>query len=134
MIDIENNVFDYVASLLRQKYKKIFVVGEYIKSPALFPCVSIIEEDNQVYRNTSTSSNTENHARVLYEINIYSNKTNGKKTEAKNILATIDDHLHKLGFVRIMASPIPNESDNTIYRVVARYRATISKDKVIYRR
>ena len=31
-------------------------------------------------------------------------------------------------------NPVPNEEDATVYRIVARYRAIVSKNKVIYRR
>lgn len=31
-------------------------------------------------------------------------------------------------------NPVPNEEDATVYRMVARYRAIVSKNKTIYRR
>ena len=49
-------------------------------------------------------------------------------------MSVIDSEFARLGFMRIMYNPIPNELDATIYRLVARYRAVVSKDKVIYRR
>lgn len=134
MIDIENEIFQRLATIVRNKYPKIFMTGEYVKAPPSFPCVSIIEMDNQVLRSTRDSSNIENHVQVLYEINVYSNKTSGKKSECKAILAIIDSEMGELGFTRTMMNPIPNEENATIYRVVARYRAIISKDKTIYRR
>lgn len=81
MIDIETEVFSIVSAEVRKKYPKIYMTGEYVKSPPSFPCVSLIETDNQVYRNTRDSGCIENHAQVLYEVNVYSNKTSGKKTE-----------------------------------------------------
>ena len=134
MIDIENEIFQRLATIVRNKYPKIFMTGEYVKAPPSFPCVSIIEMDNQVLISTRDSSNIENHVQVLYEVNVYSNKTSGKKSECKVILAIIDSEMGGLGFTRTMMNPIPNEENATIYRVVARYRAIISKDKTIYRR
>lgn len=134
MIDIESEIFDMISKKLREDNRKIFVTGENVKSPSSFPCVSIVEVDNQVYRNTRTTSAIENHAQLLYEVNVYSNKTNGKKSEAKKILSLVDTEFSNLGFTRVMTSPIPNERDSTIYRIVARYRAIVSKDKTIYRR
>ena len=78
MIDIETEVFSIVSAEVRKKYPKIYMTGEYVKSPPSFPCVSLIETDNQVYRNTRDSGRIENHAQVLYEVNVYSNKTSGK--------------------------------------------------------
>jgi hypothetical protein len=40
-----------------------------------------------------------------------------------------------MGFVRVGNAPVEVPNANaSIYRMVARYRATISKNKVIYRR
>ena len=134
MIDIENEIFSIVSKTVRAKYPKIYMTGEYIKVPPSFPCVSLIEADNQVYRNTRTTSNNENHAQVVYEVDVYSNKKTGRKSECKAILALIDNQMNNLGFTRSLLTPVPNEEDATVYRMVARYRAIVSKDKIIYRR
>ena len=134
MIDYENEIFTAVAMVVRAKYPDIYMVGEYVKTPPKFPFVSLVEMDNQTYQRTEDSGSSENHASVMYEVNIYSNKTVGKKTECKEIAAVIDEQMLALGFARTMLQPIPNLDDATIYRMVGRYSAIISKDKVIYRR
>lgn len=134
MIDIETEVFNAVSTKVREKHPQIFMTGEYVKSPSDFPCVSLIEADNQVYRKSQTTESMENHAVVLYELNVYSNKKKGKKSECKEIVSLIDKELVALGFTRIMLNPIPNEEDATIYRMVGRYNAVVSKNNVIYRR
>lgn len=134
MIDIENEVFNTVATAVRKQYPNIYMTGEYIKSPPKFPCVSLIENDNQAYNATRDTSSNENHVVVVYEVNVYSNKIGGKKAECKAILALIDDNMSKFGFTRSFYNPVPNGEDATIYRIVARYRAIVSKDKTIYRR
>lgn len=134
MINIETELFDIVSSKIREKYPNIFMTGEYVKSPPTFPCVSLIEVDNQVYRNTRSTESIENHAQVLYEVNVYSNKTKGKKAECKEIISLIDSQMERLGFTRTMMNPIPNEDNATIYRIVARYRAIVSKNNMIFRR
>jgi hypothetical protein len=134
MIDIENEVFNHVSAALREKYTGIYVVGEYVKTPPKFPCVSLVEMDNQTYQRTEDSGSSENHVSVMYEVNVYSNKTNGKKSECKEIAAIIDEQMLVLGFARTMLQPIPNLDDATIYRMVGRYSAIISKDKLLFRR
>lgn len=134
MIDIENEVFNAVATEVRTKYPGIYIVGEYVKTPPKFPCVSLVEMDNQSYQVTEDSGSSENHAVLMYEANVYSNKTTGKKSECKAIAALIDERMLALGFARTMLQPIPNLDDATIYRMVSRYSATVSKNKVIYRR
>lgn len=134
MIDIEREVFSIIAKALREKYPNVSVVGEYVKSPSKFPCVSIIESDNSVYNRTQTNGSLENHAEVMYEVNIYSNKSSGKKSECKGIASLIDNKFATLGFSRIMLQPVPNMDDATIYRMVGRYEGVVSKDKIVYRR
>lgn len=134
MIDIETEVFSLISKKVRTEYPRAYITGEYVKSPPTFPCISLVEVDNQIYRSTRDSGSIENHAEVLYEVNIYSNKTSGKKAECKAIVALIDSQMETMGFTRTFLNPIPNEEDATIYRMVARYRAIISKDKTIYRR
>lgn len=134
MIDIETELFGIVAAKVREEYSNIFMTGEYVKSPPSFPCVSLVEVDNQIYRNTRTTECNENHVQVLYEVNVYSNKKTGKKAECKAIIALIDAEMQKLGFTRTMLNPVPNEEDATVYRMVARHRAIVSKEKTIYRR
>ena len=134
MIDFENEIFSIIANAVRTAYPGVYVVGEYVKSPPRFPYVSIIEQDNSVYDKTQTSGDLENHASVMYEINVYSNKKSGKKSECKAIASLIDDEFATLGLSRTMLQPIPNMDDATIYRITGRYRGVVSKEKVIYRR
>lgn len=134
MIDIENEIFNIVSTAVRNEYPEIYMVGEYVKSPPTFPCISLIETDNQVYRNGRDSGSIENYAQILYEVNVYSNKTSGKKSECKEIINLIDSKMETLGFTRTLLTPIPNEDDATIYRMTARYRAIVSKNKTIFRR
>ena len=134
MIDIENAVFSTVAAKVRDQYPNISMAGEYVKSPSSFPAVSLVEMDNSVRTDTIDSGSNENHVNVMYEVNVYSNKTTGKKSECKAIIALIDKEMLALGFVRATLTPVPNMNDSTIYRMVGRYRATVSSDNQIYRR
>jgi hypothetical protein len=134
MIDIENEVFDRVAKRVREQYPNIFMVGEYVKSPSSFPAVSLMEMDNSIRESTADSGSCENHVNVMYELNVYSNKATGKKSECKSIVALIDQEMAAMGFVRSTLTPVPNEYDSTIYRMVGRYRAAVSHDHKIYRR
>lgn len=134
MIDIENDVFSEVANKARAEFPKLYVTGEYVKSPPSFPCVSLVEIDNATFRNSQTTECQENHVAVSYEVNVYSNKTKGKKAECKEIVAFIDEVLMNLNFTRIMLEPVPNQNDATIYRMLGRYRAVVSRNKTIFRR
>ena len=134
MINVENEIFTIMVNAVSKKYPGAYVVGEYVKSPARFPCISIVEIDNSAYDRTQSSYSLENHADVTYEVNIYSNKTSGKKSECKLIASLLDDEFAALGFSRTMLQPISNADDATIYRIVGRYRGVVSSDLKVYRR
>lgn len=134
MIDIENEIFNAVAKEVRAKFKSAYVVGEYVKVPPKFPFVSLVEMDNTPYQKTEDSGSPENHVSLMYELDVYSNKTSGKKAECRAIAAFIDEIMLSLGFTRTMLQPIPNLDDATIYRMKGRYTAVVSKNKTIYRR
>lgn len=123
---------------LREKYGKdakgqwkIWVSGESADVPARFPAVTIEEKDNYVYTRASTTK-IENAANVMYEVNVYTNRVGYKKQDAQEIMSFIDEILSGLMLTRTMMQPIDNLSDATIYRMVARYKATVDTGLMIY--
>ena len=132
MIDIENDVFDTVAKALRAAHSGIYVTGEAVPIEAKLPAVSIVEADNRVAERYRTTTEREFAANVMFEVNIYSDKAAGKKSEAKAIAHTVDNTLAELGFTRTMRNQVPNFNDTRIYRIVCRYEATVDKDLWIY--
>lgn len=134
MIDIETQVFDRVSKAVRKSFGDAFVTSEYVRMPPSFPAVSLIEMDNTPLVSTQDSSSVENHASLMYELNVYSNKAAGKKAECKSIAAVVDMEMAAMGFTRIMLNPIPNMDDATIYRITGRYRAVVSQNEILYRR
>ena len=123
-----------VKLLLENDFMPIHVMSESNRIPADFPCVTFLEANNVTRRDTLDSAMMEHHANVMYEVNVYSNKTIGRQSECRKILDTIDRLLLQKGFVRTYMNPVPNMNDSTIYRIVARYVATISKERVVYGR
>ena len=126
MVDIENKVFDTVSTAVKASYPNCLVSSVYLRTPADFPCVSIYEADNSVNRSSRTLESIENHANVMYEVNVFSNLSGERKSEAKAIAEIVDNAMVGLGFTRTLKSPIPNE-DITIYRIVMRYSALVAK-------
>ncbi|MDO4384906.1 MAG: hypothetical protein Q4E18_02785 [Clostridia bacterium] len=134
MIDIEKEIFTEIAQAVRAIYQDAYVTGEYVRTPPSFPCVSVEEKDNATLRRTQTSAVLENHAVLMYEVNVYSNKEKGKKSECRALINVVDTTFQRLGFTRQMLNPIPNLEDATIYRIIARYKAVVDQSNVIYRR
>lgn len=133
MIDVESKVYTPIAVALRDAFSGIFVSGEYVKAPSSFPHASIVEMDNYTSTDRMDTSDTERFATIMYEVNVYSNKAVGKKTECKEIMAFIDALMYKMNFKRLSLAPVPNMDDATIYRMTARYRAE-TDGTTLYRR
>lgn len=123
MIDVEPKVYTPVAAALRAAFDGIEVSGDYTKTPAVFPFVSIVEADNTTSQSRMDSSDAEKYATIMYEINVYSDKADGKKSECKAIMNLIDQIMYRMNFTRLSCAPVPNLSKPTIYRMTARYRA-----------
>lgn len=133
MIDIENQIYTPIAQELRRRFPGIAVSGEYTRTPTQMPFVSIVESDNYPTPEHLSTSDSEKYASLMFEVSVYSNKTGGKKSEAKKIIQVVDDMLYSLNFVRISLSPVPNLENATIYRLVARYRVE-TDGTFLYRR
>lgn len=133
MKDIENELFTKIAEELRKQFDGIYITGEYLRNPPQFPHVSIEEADNYLEEDTLDTSETEKFRRVMYEANVYSNKTSGKKAEAKSIINVVDKIMYSMNFVRTSRTPVPNLENATIYRITARYEA-VTDGNLIYRR
>lgn len=132
MIRIEGYIFETLSKPLRENFKPIFIMGETPDENVQFPMVIIEEQFNNTYQPTYDSSLLENHTKVIYLINIYSNLTRGKKKQVQNIADIINKELLKLNFKRVNYQSLSNHSGATVHRVVMRYEAIIGKDFKIY--
>ena len=131
MIDPENEVYTRVATVLRDEVPNINISGEFVNEPSSFPHVSFVLSDNSVIPEYTSEINE--FAQVMFEVNVYSNKKTGKKTEAKKIMKSIDELMFTMNFRRTALTPVPNLDDGTIYRLVARY-VGVTDGKYFYRR
>lgn len=133
MIDVEAKVYTPVATALRAAFKGIDVSGDYTQTPSTFPFVSMVEADNFTTLSHMDNGDKEKFATLMYEINVYSDKADGKKSECKAIMKVIDKLMYGMNFTRIALAPVSNLSKPTIYRMTARYRAE-TDGTTLYRR
>lgn len=126
MTDIENLVCDRVFRAVNAVVANAVCYSEYVEVPASFPCVTCYEADNRTYRLSNDNQLSDHQVHVMYEVNVYSDKSNGKKAEAKRIADIVDSTMLSMKFTRIMRSQIPNQ-DRTIYRVTMRYEAVVGE-------
>lgn len=134
MIDYENEIFTAVATNVRTNHPGAVIKGEYIRSPAEFPMVAFSEIENVNVEALMDSSHKEKYAGLGYRLQVFSNKSNGKKTEAKEIFKTADKVLCGMGFRRRTYSTTPEIYNSTIFSITATYEAIIDVNGVIYKR
>lgn len=132
MIDIENSLFSEVANVLRMKFPGIYVTGEESAVEARFPCCSFLEYDN-ADSERHMDSGPNHFGDIYYEVNAYSNKTSGKKAEAKAIVSAVAEVLTRYGFT-MTSKTYMNMNEASVGRCVARFKATVDSNEVIYRR
>lgn len=123
MIDNEKTVFDAVASTLRAKYDRVYIVGdELTTAPNTFPCVVIRKSNSSANTRYSTFDDMECVVRETYYCTIYSNLDKGKTTQCKEIASDINDVMNELRYARIYEEQLFN-ADATIGRRVLKYSA-----------
>lgn len=134
MIDYQNEIFTKVATAVRAKHEGTTITGEYTRSPSKFPAVTVDEIENVSVASLIDSSHVEKFSGVTYRLQVFSNKTNGKKAEARLIFATADKVMWDLGFYRVTYTTTPEIYDSTIYSITATYEAIVEANGVIYKR
>ena len=121
MIDNESIVFNKISTEVRKKYKTAYVIGTEITStPPKFPAVSIIQIDNSVKDRYMTFVKIENVVREEYKVEVYSNLTEKKEKQTKEITAYISDLFESLGYKRTFCQSVDN-ADATIDRRISRF-------------
>lgn len=144
MIDKEAEVFTRVVDALLAADLGLTednISTIYVNMPRVFPHVCI--EMSNSFSAYEDNSLREKYTSMLFDINIYSNKQDGRKYECKRIAEVIDDTMRHMNFQRIALTPIRNSTqttvygtdvhDETVYRLAARYEGVASETH-FYRR
>lgn len=134
MNDFINEIFTNVATVVRDDHPGTNVSGEYVRKPSKFPAVTLDEIENVMIGNLMDSSHKENYSGVTLRLQVFSNKKNGKKAEARAIFQTADAALYQMGFRRAAYTTTPEIYDSTIYSVTATYEGVISAAGYVYKR
>nr|DAU23178.1 MAG TPA: hypothetical protein [Caudoviricetes sp.] len=130
MIDIFNEVFTQTATVLRAKFKGIRVTGEYVQTPVSYPAVALDEIDN--IETEADSSDRERYNRVRYRVQVFSNKSSGKRAEARSIQKEIDLIFKSMGFKRTSYSTTPDIINNTVYCITTVFSAVVDENGYIH--
>lgn len=133
MIDVLNQVNAIVRDALKDTpYENIPILGEYIRVPSVFPCITVEEISNVPVREYIDSESSEDFARIQYRVQVFSNNSAGKRAQAREIVSYVSNRLQEYGFLRITYDPIPELYMSTCYEITCVFEGVISKDEVVY--
>lgn len=128
MIDKENEVFTRVKEKIVAEYPNADVDSSYQPTPSTFPHVSLYMSDAFTPANLRDSSVLPKFVSMMFEAQVYSNKTSKKKQEAKKIMGIIVDTMAEMNFRLSILTPVPNLNDASIYRLTARFEGMADND------
>ena len=122
MIDIESKIYSPIATALKAAYSGIFVTSEPTPIPEKSLVVGIVQMDNYMSINRLDNSGRERYSTLMFQVDVYSNKQTGKKSQCKEVIDFVDKMMFDLNFTRLSLTPIPSP-ETGYYRYTARYRA-----------
>ena len=131
MIEIEAKVYSPIATALQLQYSGIYTTSEPSPTPSKPLVASIVQMDSYVNPRDMDNTLKETFATVMFQVDVYSNKQTGKKSQCKEVMGVIDDMFRNMNFTRESLIPVPME-DSGYYRLTARYRAK-TDGKTLYR-
>lgn len=126
MIDVSNIVLREVRTAVTAVYSDCECLSYNPDTISKYPCVTVSEMDNYTYEESLDDTNAEHHAVVTFEVNAYSNNSQGSKAEAKKIFNLADNAMLGIKFTRLLKTEAPNK-DRSVYRIYARYRGIVSE-------
>ncbi|MBO6268101.1 MAG: hypothetical protein J6N19_03020 [Clostridium sp.] len=130
MIDVETDVFNYVAPFASAKCAPNGFTSTFVPNPTRFPCASLVEKRNATDTRRKSSAEDEDFAVVTYEANAFAED----KFACRELLNEIDTQMMRLGFNCLVRRWVENQSDPNIFRMIARYTGTVDRRHTIYRR
>ena len=134
MFRIEREIFTKTANAVLADYPTCRIVNAFIYAPDNFPCVAIVFSDDGMTYKMRDSSKADNFRDISITIDVFSNKQDGKKTEAEDIMQTVIDTLIPYNFTMVSCKPASNINNASNYRITATFTATVDKNGKIYTR
>ena len=143
MIDIESKIFTIVYNAVQAYNSSIYVTSEYAIAPPSFPAVYVEQIDSYDPPEFRISTHEELYAAVVFNVEVYSNKADGKKADAKSIFTVIDNALRGAGLRRTTSNYVDltdnrnssvSNRNQAIIRLLGRYECLADGGGNIYAR
>ena len=132
MIDYFPEIYTAAAKAVRQAFPGVLVTGEITDDVPRFPCVQIEESLNVPTQ--QDNGPVPGYALINLRVRAYSNTAGGRVTQARALIACIDQVFEPLNLRRVSYVPMNGLYNNSAYRIEATYSAAIDESGVLYRR
>lgn len=131
MIDHANEIFHRLGERIMSEHPDADVKGEYVETPAKLPCVSV-EETANLPMHLDSASNAK-YALIRYRVQIFSNRSGGKRAEARAIFQIVDEWMQQHNLVCKSMTTTPTVYHASVYQITATYEAIVDANGTMYR-
>lgn len=130
----QKEIYTDVADTVLASYPTCNIRNSFVYAPDAFPTVAIVMSCDGNTQNTRDSSNVDKYNDITATVDVYTNKTDGKKTQAEDIMGIINEKFFSFNFKLVSCKPNSNISNAQIYRLSATFTATVDNNGNIYAR
>lgn len=134
MFNIQKEIFTDIANRVLATSPECNITNSFVYMPEVFPTVSIVLSGDGTTPNTRDSSHIEKFRDITLTVDVFSNKVEGKKTEAESLMQVIQDRAYALNFNMVSCIPNSNTANASIYKITATFTATVGHDGSLYSR
>lgn len=134
IFQIMKEIYTDVTNAVLASYPTCTIRNSFVYAPDAFPFASIVMSGDGNTQNTRDSSDVDKYNDITATVDIYTNKTDGKKTQAEDIMGIINKKFFSLNFKLVSCKPNSNISNAQIYRLSATFTATVDCYGNIYAR
>lgn len=124
MIDFTNEIYTAVADAADAAISGIICTSGNVPGSERFPVLLFHPIDSYADERSSESGDVEHRTTWVFEAQSYSNKSD---RQAREIIALVDSLMTSWGWMRTTMAPV-DDADDTVRRMVARWRGTVDAD------
>ena len=134
MFEIQREIFTDIANKVLEAKSDCNITNSFVYMPEVFPTVSIVLSGDGTTPNTRDSSHIEKFRDITLTVDVFSNKVEGKQTEAESLMQVVQDRAYALNFDMVSCIPNSNTANASIYKITATFTATVGHDGSLYSR
>lgn len=131
MIDISHQLFTRVAGAIRDRFPEARVLGEYQRTPARFPCVTV-EEISSLPAGLD-SGPEEPRSLLVYRVQVFAANETGGRRKAREMMALAAGVFGRLNFTRKSCATQNELYRSDFYTMSATFEAEVDENGVLYR-